>query len=87
MVEDYREAYGRVQHYNEKINVIVSLIQHISEEQRINIAQRIQILRSLIVRLDNLDYEPRQTAIRNIHNQLDTMFNEAITSLENQKTR
>ncbi len=87
MVEEYKDAYQSVQHYNEKINVIASLIQHISEEERIIYAQKIQTIRTLIARLDNLDYDQRQIAIMNIHNQLDSMFNEAITSLENQRTR
>ena len=87
MVEEYKSAYENAQHYNEKINIIASLIQHISEEERIEKAQKINNLRVLISRLDTLDYDMKNQAVTNIHNSLNTMFNEAITSLENQRTR
>jgi len=87
MVEEYRDAYQNAQHYNDKINIIVSLIQQVSEDERIIQAQKINNLRELIKRLDSLDYEPRQEAIMNIHTQLDAIFNEALDSLEQQRSR
>ena len=87
MVEEYRDAYQNAQHYNDKINIIVSLIQHVSENERIIQAQKINNLRELIRRLDSLDYEPRQEAIMNVHAQLDAIFNETLDSLEQQRSR
>ena len=72
---------------NEKKNIVVSLIQHLSEDEQIRHAQRVNNIVQVISRLDSLDYDVRQSAIANIHNELDSIFEEAITSLENQRTR
>ena len=87
MVEEFKEAYQSVQHYNDKLEVIAHLIQHLSEEERINYALILNNIRELIKRLDILDYDQRDMTIMDIHSKLDGIFNEAITSLENQRTR